>query len=78
LFWQAWLLNFFEKPMKPLHDQRIAEGPFSDSFKSVMQDNGYETLQQLMVLPLTELAGQNWFTEGMMEELYAFLQEQGR
>lgn len=64
--------------MKLDNDFHILNSPIhsiglSKEFVSAAIDNEYQTLQQLLDIPLTQLVRMNWFTPTMFSELASFV-----
>ena len=50
-------------------DSHHASGSMSESFKKIASANGYQTVEEILAIPLTELVQKDWFTPAMLEEL---------
>ena len=55
----------------PLHPFDSME--LSEAFKHTARLHGYNTLEDILTMPLTELVQKDWFTSSMFEELAALV-----
>ena len=51
----------------------VTDLSISEEFKAMMAAQGFNKLDDLMCLPLIELAQKSWFTKKMVEDLAAFM-----
>lgn len=51
--------------------------PFSEDFKSVSQQSGFNTIGELIDKPVAELLKMDGFTYHLLQELIQFLEEKG-
>jgi hypothetical protein len=63
------------KQEKTILNQPISEFATSNEFEAMCERNGFDSLEKILVLPVSKMLNKPEFNHRMLKELYQILQE---